>query len=160
MPTDVIKLMCHSVKAKAFAYLKMTMQGNSRKETAPSLHTTAFYSIHAGHLLDLNRTTHSVMAYICHTDRKPGPKTPNNVNPREFLWKKMFQGPGKEAQALSFLYHQTWHLLFFDYFKHFRELMPSVSQELLPLSLIVFLVAVYKFGNTTDQSRFSIVWEQ
>lgn len=38
--------------------------------------------------------------------------------------------------------------------------MPSVSQELLPLSLIVFLVAVYKFGNTTDQSRFSIVWEQ
>lgn len=92
--------MWHSVKAKAFTYLKMTMQGNSRKGTVPIItHTRVFHSVWVSNLIDLNSPTHNGRPYTCHTGGKPGPKTPNKVNPRQSLSKKMLQGPGKKAKS-------------------------------------------------------------
>lgn len=113
MPTDVIKLMCHSVKAKAFAYLKMTMQGNSRKETAPSLlipqHFTPFMQVIS--LISTGQHTVSWLTSAIQIGNQDQ-RHPTMSTPENFCGKKCFKVLAKKPKPFPF--STTRHDIFFS----------------------------------------------
>lgn len=136
----------------------MTMQGNSRKGTIPiSPHRTKRFTQFV-QIMSLSSSMASLTSatWVGNQDQRHPAKSPQTIA----VEKKCLKVLAKKAK--SFPSSTTGYYIFFSLviLNISGELISTVSQELLPLSLIVFLVAAHEFGNTRNPRHFSIAWAQ
>lgn len=134
----------------------MTTQGIQGRELSPSsLINKVFHSVCTSNARDLHIQRHGF--HLPHGQEIRTKDTQQNHPETTAVEKKGFKVPAKKAK--SWPSSTAGYDIFISLItvNISGEIIPTVSQELLPLSFIMFSVAAYGSGNTINPSHFSIV---